>query len=158
MLAAPIALFLAVRALVAEPFQIPSTSMAPTLRAGEHVIANKLVYRVQEPRVGDVVILEDPRGDGLLAKRIVATGGQRVEIRDGVLHIDRRPRRESYVDYDMVDGFYFGPARVPRGAYFVMGDDRGDSEDSRAFGPVARDKLIGRADLRVGALSRIAAL
>jgi len=146
------------RAIIAEPFKIPSTSMVPTLAAGDHVVANKLAYRFGSPHVGDIAVLESPGNGEVLVKRIVALGGQRVEIRDGVLFVDRRPRREAYVDYDMVDGFFFGPARVPQGAVFVMGDARGDSEDSRKFGAVPRDDLIGRVDLRILPLSRFGAL
>ena len=90
-----------------------------------------------------------------MAKRIVALGGQRVEIRDGVLFVDRRRRNEPYVDHDMVDGFFFGPKRVPPGDVFVLGDNRGDSEDSRDYGAIPRDRLIGRIDLRVPSFGRL---
>jgi signal peptidase I len=145
---------LACRALVAEPFSIPSASMAPTLQAGDRVIADKLAYRFGAPRPGDLAVLEAPDGE-VLAKRIVAVGGQRVEIRDGVLFVDRIPRREPYVDHEMVDGFFFGPARVPSGSVFVLGDNRGNSEDSRDFGAVPREHLIGRVALRIPALDRV---
>ena len=102
----------------------------------------------------DVVVLEGP-GGATYVKRVVALGGQRVEIRDGVLFVDRRPRRESYVDHDLVDGFFFGPAFVPAGAVFVLGDDRGDSEDSRDFGPVPADQVVGRVVLRIPSLKRL---
>jgi signal peptidase I len=150
----PIALLFACRALVAEPFHVPSDSMRPTLEAGDRVVANKLAYRLGSPQAGDLVVLQGPRGD-VFAKRIVALGGQRVEIRDGVLFVDRRPRREPYVDPDMVDGFFFGPAHVPPGTVFVLGDNRGDSEDSRDFGAVPLDRLIGRIDLRIPSLARL---
>jgi signal peptidase I len=98
-----------------------------------------------------VVVLEGPGGE-TLAKRVVAVGGQRVEIRDGVLFVDRRARRERYVDHDMVDGFFFGPAHVAPGRVFVLGDNRGDSEDSRDFGSVPVDRLIGRVAVRIPGL------
>jgi signal peptidase I len=144
----PLALLFGCRLFVAEPFHIPSDSMAPTLVAGDRVIANKLAYRFGEPHVGDLVVLEGPTGE-VFAKRVVAFGGQRVEIRDGVLFVDRKPRAEPYVDHDMVDGFFFGPAHVPAGTVFVLGDNRGDSEDSRDFGAVPLDRLIGRIDVRI---------
>jgi signal peptidase I len=154
----PLMALFGARAFVAEPFHIPSSSMSPTLDAGEHVLANKLAYRIGEPRVGDVVVLNRPGGDDVLVKRVVATARQRVEIRDGVLFVDRRPRRESYVDYAMVDGFFFSPVRVPPDAVFVLGDQRGDSEDSRDFGAVPLARLIGRVDARVWPLSEVGAL
>jgi len=146
------------RFLVAEPFKIPTTSMVPTLEAGDHVLANKLAYRFGSPEVGDVAVLKSPENGEVLVKRIVASAGQRVEIRDGVLFVDRRAQREPYVDYEMVDGFFFGPERVPAGTVFVMGDSRGDSEDSREFGPVPADDLIGSVDLRILPLSRFGGL
>jgi signal peptidase I len=147
----PVVLLFGLRLFVAEPFGIPSGSMLPTLAAGDRVVANKLAYRFGDPEVGDLIVLKNPTGE-ILAKRVVAFGGQRVEIRDGVLHVDRRPRKEPYVDYDMVDGFFFGPVTVPEGRIFVLGDNRGDSEDSRDFGAVPRDALIGRVDLRIPSL------
>ena len=150
----PLALLVGCRLLVAEPFKIPSASMAPTLEPGDRVIADKLAYRFGAPQPGELAVLEAPDGR-LLAKRIVAVGGQRVEIRDGVLFIDRVPRREPYVDHSRVDGFFFGPARVPEGSVFVLGDNRGDSEDSRDFGAVPREHLIGRVVLRIPPLRRL---
>jgi len=70
-----------------------------------------------------------------------------VDSRDGVLFVDGGPRREAYVDHDLVDGFFFGPARVAPGGVFVLGDNRGDSAGSREFGSVPRSDLIGRVDL-----------
>jgi signal peptidase I len=150
----PLLVLVLCRGFVMEPFGIPSESMEPTLDPGDRVIANKLAYRFGSPHVGDVAVLNGPDGE-VFAKRIVALGGARVEIRDGVLFVDRRPRREPYVDYSRVDGFFFGPARVPQGAVFVLGDNRGDSEDSRDFGPIPVDHLIGRVDVRIPSLSRL---
>lgn len=150
----PLAVLLVCRAFVAEPFGIPSESMVPTLDPGDRVIANKLAYRFGSPHVGDLAVLEGPGGE-VFAKRIVALAGSRVEIRDGILFVDRRPRREPYVDQSRVDGFFFGPAHVPRGTVFVLGDNRGDSEDSRDFGPIPVDELIGRVDVRIPALSKL---
>jgi signal peptidase I len=72
-----------------------------------------------------------------------------------VLFVDRKPRREAYVDHSRVDGFFFGPARVPRDTVFVLGDNRGDSEDSRDFGPIPVGHLIGRVDVRIPSLTRL---
>jgi signal peptidase I len=72
-----------------------------------------------------------------------------VAIRDGVLNLNRRARREPFVDYSRVDSVYFGPVVVPRGAIFVMGDERDNSLDSRTFGPVPEDRIVGRVALRI---------
>jgi signal peptidase I len=152
-----VALLLAARALVAEPFGVPSDSMRPTLEAGDHVLVDKLAYRFGDPAVGDLAVLHSPRGDGLLLKRVVATAGAVVELRDGALHVDGLRRSEPYVDLSRVDGVYFGPERVPGGHVFVLGDSRGESEDSRDFGAIRHDALVGRVDARIWPPGRIGA-
>ncbi len=137
-------LALPVRAYVAEPFAIPSESMAPTLRPGDHVLVEKLSYRFGSPRRGDLVVFRSPDGGALAVKRIVGLAGDRVAIEDGVLAIDGHVQREPYVDHATVDSVYFGPVVVPRGDVFVMGDNRADSHDSRDYGAVPRRSLIGR--------------
>jgi signal peptidase I len=72
-----------------------------------------------------------------------------VAIRDGVLNLNRRARREPFVDYSRVDSVYFGPVVVPRGATFVMGDERDNSLDSRTFGSVPEHRIVGRVALRI---------
>ena len=147
-----------VRSLVLEPFGVPTASMAPTVQAGEHVLANKLAYRLSPPRRGELAVLERPGSGEILLKRIVAVGGDRVAIEDGVLLVNGRPRHERYVNERLVDSVYFGPVRVPRGSVFVLGDNRFDSRDSRSFGPVPDDDLIGRVMLRIWPLERIGPL
>lgn len=145
-----IALVLLLRAFVVEPFSVPSASMLPTLRPGDHVLVDKLAYRFGgDPRSGDLVVFHAPHSGELLLKRVVAVGGQRVAIEDGVLHVDGRAVREPFVDHARVDSVYFGPVRVPRGSLFVMGDRREDSVDSRDFGAVERDAVVGRVELRI---------
>jgi signal peptidase I len=133
-----------VRAFVAEPFAIPSESMAPTLRPGDHVLVDKLSYRLGDPTRGDLVVFRAP-GDGAIAvKRIVGLAGDRVGIADGVLAVNGHLQRESFVDYPHMDSVYFGPVVVPAGDVFVLGDNRADSRDSRDYGAVPRRSLIGR--------------
>jgi signal peptidase I len=131
-----------VRIFVAEPFRIPSESMVPTLKPGDQALVNKLSG---EPHRGDLIAFHAPRTGEILLKRVVATGGQRVGIEDGVLVVDGRRQRERYADPDAIDSVYFGPITVPRGDVFVLGDNRANSEDSRNFGPVPADRVIGRA-------------
>jgi signal peptidase I len=133
-----------VREYVAEPFAIPSESMAPTLRPGDHVLVEKLSYRFGPPRRGDLVVFKAPDGGALAVKRIVGLAGDRVAIVDGVLAVNGRLQRETYVDQRRVDSVYFGPVVVPSGDVFVMGDNRADSHDSRDYGAVPRRSLIGR--------------
>jgi signal peptidase I len=148
-LALLVAALLLVRAHVAEPFRIPSDSMAPTLVAGDHVLVDKRAYRDAAPRRGDLVVFRAPRTGEVLLKRVVAVGGDTVGIEDGVLVVDGRRPREPYADPEAIDSVYFGPVRVRAGTVFVLGDNRADSEDSRDFGAVPARDVIGRVQARI---------
>jgi signal peptidase I len=121
---------------------IESDSMAPTYCPGGRVLVWSPGASERAGR-GDVVTARDPRGEGLLLKRVAAVGGQRVAVRDGVLRVDGEPVREPYVDPATVDGTFFGPVVVPVGSVFLLGDGRERSVDSRDFGPVEREDLTG---------------
>jgi signal peptidase I len=154
LLALVLVLVLLARDNVAEPFGIPSASMEPTLRPGDHVLVEKLSVRFRSPRRGDLVVFHEP-GDGSLAvKRVVGVAGDRVAIEDGLLALNGRLRHEPYVDQPSVDSLYFGPVVVPRDRVFVLGDNRADSRDSRAYGAVPRRSLVGRVLVRLWPLLR----
>jgi signal peptidase I len=143
-----IAALVIVRIFVAEPFRIPSESMAPTLKPGDQALVNKLSGH--EPERGQLVAFHSPRNGGeVLLKRVVAVGGDTVGLEDGVLVVDGRHVREPFVDHKAIDSVYFGPVKVRPGTVFVMGDNRANSEDSRDFGAVRTSSIIGRAVARV---------
>jgi signal peptidase I len=143
---------IALRAFVAEPFRIPSESMAPTLEPGDQALVTKLGGT---PARGDLVAFHAPRTGEVLLKRVVAVGGDSVGIEDGVLVVNGRKQREAYVaDPDAIDSVYFGPVTVGKGSLFMLGDNRANSEDSREFGAVPADRVIGRATARVWPPSR----
>jgi signal peptidase I len=144
-----VALLLLLRAFVAEPFRIPSGSMEPTLRPGDSVLVSKLAYRDAGPRRGQLAVFHAPRTGELLLKRIVAVAGDTVAIEDGALYVDGRRRIEPYADPRAIDSEYFGPVRVRPGTVFVLGDNRADSIDSRAFGAVTTGSLLGRVVARI---------
>jgi signal peptidase I len=146
------------RAFVAEPLRIPSDSMAPTILHGDHVLSDRLTYRFRDPERGELAVFSSPDTGELTLKRVVGVGGDRIEVRDGVLLVNGERQREPFVDRDVVDGVFFGPVRVPAGTVFVMGDARDNSRDSRAFGPVPVDDVEGRAILRLWPLSRAGTL
>lgn len=141
-------MFGVIRPFVAEVFLIPSESMSPTLKVGDRVLALKLAYRFTEPERGDLAVFSDPEGE-LTIKRVVGLPGDTVATRDGVLYVNGEPKRESYVDYELTDSTFYGPEKVPAGHMYVMGDSRSNSKDSRAFGPVPEEDLLGRVILRV---------
>ena len=137
-------LVLLLAVLVSEPFTVRSSSMAPTLHTGDQILAERLTPRFGHLERGDLVVFRAPATRALLVKRVVALAGDRVGLADGRLVVNGHRRPEAYVDLASVDGVYFGPEVVPAGSVFVMGDDRADSVDSRDFGPVALDRVLGR--------------
>jgi signal peptidase I len=142
------ALLIALRVFVAEPFKIPSESMAPTLRPGDQALVEK-VARGGAPDRGELVAFHRPGAREVLLKRVVALGGDTVGLEDGLLVVNGRTVREPYANTKSQDSVYFGPVRVPAGTVFVMGDNRGISEDSRDFGAVPTHDVIGRAVARL---------
>ena len=153
-LAVAAVVLLGVQAFVAEPFRIPSASMAPTLHAGDHVVVDKLAFRIGDPHRGQIAVLREPGSGDLVLKRIVAVGGDVVGIEDGELVVNRRRPVEPYADPASIDSEYFGPVTVPAGAVFVLGDNRANSVDSRDFGVVPVTNLVGRVRARVWPASR----
>ena len=136
-------------AFVAEPFRIDSASMLPTLQAGDQVLVDKRAYRDVLPRRGDLVVFHAPRTGDVTLKRAVGLPGDTIAIEDGVLVVNGRRQKEPYADPDAIDSVYFGPARVPADAVFVLGDNRANSIDSRAFGAVSHRDLMGRVRVRL---------
>lgn len=133
-----------IRIWLFEPFYIPSPSMQPTLYPHDRIIVNKAVYRFHPPERGDIVVFKfplDPSRD--LIKRIVALEGETIEIRQGYVYINGRRLEEPYISNELTPNY--GPYRVPKGYYFVMGDNRNNSEDSRIWGPLAKKYIIGKA-------------
>lgn len=144
-----------------QAFYIPSPSMEQTLNIQDRVLVNKLSYRLHDVNRGDVVVFERPPNDvgqiRDLIKRVIALPGETVEGRDGRVLIDGRPLREPY----LAAGTFtspFGPTEVPDGFVWVMGDNRGNSSDSRVFGSVNESSIIGRAFVRVWPLTALGLL
>jgi signal peptidase I len=125
--------------------RVSEDSMAPTLTDGDQV----LLDHTARPARGDVVVLTAPDGTGTVLKRVAAVGGNRVGIDDGTLVVNGTPVVEPYFDRSRIDGEYFGPVTVPAGTFWVLGDNRGESVDSRSFGPVPAGSLIGRVTVRL---------
>jgi len=144
-----VVVLLLVRTFVVEPVRVHGNSMEPTLPAGAVLVIDKLTFHARDPQRGDVIVTSDPRTGELIVKRIVATEGDSVGIENGVLIVNGQRVVENYVDNHDMDGFYFGPDTVPSGHVFLLGDNRADSVDSRAFGPVAIGSIDGRVLTKV---------
>ena len=149
-----------VRPVVAAPFYVGSSSMDPTLHGckgctNDRLLINKFVYRFTEPDRGDIALFE-PQQRGTtdpLIKRVVGLPGERLELRSGRVYVDGAPLEEPYLKRDTCKPAYpktcsFGPVTVPGDHYFMMGDNRTNSIDSRFFGPVPKDEIIGEAFVR----------
>lgn len=126
---------------VARPYVVPTGSMRPTIREGDRVLADLLDPRVNPIQRGDVVIITSPEGIRL-CKRVIGLAGDRLEIRYGQLMRNGRPVAEGYVPELMQQDM--APMVVPPGQLFVMGDNRNNSRDSRAYGPLPESAVKGR--------------
>lgn len=161
------------RAVVAQAYQIPSGSMERTLLVGDFLFINKMIYgpeiapgwkgknlfdlrfpAIRKPRPGDIIVFRYPVNPAVdYIKRCVAVEGQRVEIRDKVLYVDGKERKEPYAIHGDPRVFpagesprdNFGPVTVPRDHVFMMGDNRDNSYDSRFWGPLPLENVKGKA-------------
>nr|CAA9240367.1 Signal peptidase I [uncultured Armatimonadetes bacterium] len=132
---------------VGQSFQVDGRCMEPRLYTGERVLGEKMTFRRRPPRRGDVIVFIHPQQPSeLYIKRIVALGGQTVAIRSGRVYVDERPLAEPYVVHASNENW--GPHRVIDGRYFVLGDNRPDSDDSRVWGDVDGRNVVARACLR----------
>jgi signal peptidase I len=129
--------------------RVEGQSMAPTLEDQDRLIVNKLAYRLGDPQVGDIVMLYYPLNpDKSFVKRVIAKYNQRVRIVDGKVYVNDVPVDDSFVPEQYRSHEDWGPEIVPEGYYFVMGDHRNNSSDSRHWGFVPKKYIIGRVQLR----------
>jgi signal peptidase I len=140
---------LVIRAFFLAAFYIPSESMVPTLEKGDRVLVNKLSYKLHDVHRGDVVVFERPPNEpdnGIkdLIKRVIGLPGETLEVRDCKVVINGQPLAEPYVK-QWNRTCTFAPKKVGDNEAFVMGDNRDDSQDSRYFGPISQDLIVGRA-------------
>jgi len=153
---------LLIRTFVAQPFFIPSGSMEPTLKVGDRVLVNKLSYHLHGVHRGDIVVFKKPANDNSpgvtdLIKRVIGLPGETISADNGHVDINGVPLNEPWLPSgDTTETFK--PTPIPAGQYFMMGDNRGDSADSRIIGTIPRHLFIGRAFLRVWPLSRLGSL
>ena len=135
---------LLINLFLAQATRVQGQSMEPNLHTNQRLVVEKISYHFREPRRGDVVVFRHPRwGSEMLIKRVIALPGERVEIRGGKVYINGYPLDEPYLTQPTTRDY--GPIVVPPGHVFVLGDNRGFSNDSRAFGPVPIKDIVGRA-------------
>jgi len=142
-----------------QPVRVEGNSMLPRLHNDERVFVNKILYRVSDIERGDIVVFWYPGNTSKsFIKRIIALPGERVEIRSGQVYIDGILHREPYVIPRFRDESDYGPIQVPEGHYFVMGDHRNTSNDSRSWGTLSGNLIFGKAVFRYWPLSKIGSL
>ncbi|HZT67635.1 MAG TPA: signal peptidase I [Acidimicrobiales bacterium] len=152
-----------VKTFVLQTFFIPSASMEPTLMIGDRVFVNKLAYNFHPVHRGDIVVFTLPPGESAgpniddLIKRVIGLPGDTIEAIGGRVYINGKVLNEPYLPRGTVTTLL--PKQVvPKGRYFLLGDNRTDSKDSRFFGAIDEKLLVGRAFVRVWPLSRLGLL
>src|SRR6266498_6038139 len=129
--------------------RVDGLSMAPTLEDHDRLIVNKLVYELGDPRPGDIVMLYYPvNPEKMFVKRVIAKEGDTVRIVDGHVYVNDIPLRDEYVPAEFRSHDDWGPQVVQQGYYFVMGDHRNNSSDSRHWGPVPKKYIVGKVKVR----------
>jgi len=161
-IAGALLIVVAVKQWVINPYRIPSSSMEPTLhcarpvdgcegRFSDRVLACRICYRFSSPGRSDIVVFNTPPEaaercgtGGVYVKRLIGLPGDTWEERAGIVYINGKPLDEPYIHNDRRDSQTHGPQKIPAGHYFFMGDNRNMSCDSRMWGTVPRDDLIGK--------------
>ena len=129
--------------------RVDGLSMAPTLEDHDRLIVNKLVYELSEPRPGDIVMLYYPLNpEKMFVKRVIAKEGDVVRIVDGHVYVNDVPLHDDYVPQEFRSHDDYGPQVVQQGYYFVMGDHRNNSSDSRHWGQVPKKYIVGKVKVR----------
>ena len=161
-LAIALSLSLLVRILIAEPRYIPSDSMIPTLEVGDRLVIEKVSYNFHPPATGDIIVFEPPQqlrryGYGknqAFIKRVIGLPGDTIRIEEGIVFINDQPLSENYIaeppEYALPTS-----VKVPEDQYFVMGDNRNNSNDSHVWGFLPRKNIIGRAIFRFWPYQRL---
>jgi len=159
-----------VQAYVVKPYRIPSESMLNTLMIGDRVFVNRFIYHFTDVDRGDVAVFTSPADGFVLIKRVIGLPGDVISLRDGAVYINGKKLDEPYVasqdgQAEPTEPFETGrpwnleePYTVPAGSYFMMGDNRTNSGDSREFGPVPADDVIGEAFFIYWPLNRLGTL
>jgi signal peptidase I len=149
---------LLIKTFLFQAFFIPSESMVPTLKVHDRVLVNKLSYKMHPIHRGDIVVFTRPPNEPNdikdLVKRVIGLPGETVEGRNGHVYINGKLLEEPYLPQGTITST-FAVIKLPTNSIWVMGDNRGNSADSRVFGPIKESSIVGRVFLRIWPLSRI---
>ncbi|CAN5709278.1 signal peptidase I [soil metagenome] len=147
-------IFLLIRQ-VFQNYRIESHSMEPNFYEGQFILVNKLSYKIGTPARGEVMVFHNPNNTSEdYIKRVIGLPGDTVEIRDDKVYINNQVLDEPFLKNAYRPGTVFGPEVIPTNHIFVMGDNRGNSQDSRVIGPIDESLLVGKAWLRLWPLPK----
>ncbi len=146
---------LLIRSFIAQPFIVEGKSMEPTLKNSEYLIVDKIEYRLHNPKRGDVIVFRAPEApDQNYIKRIIGLPGETVTIKDTTVYVDGKRIEEQYVASHTVPSqtstdspTFFLEQKISPNEYFVMGDNRDHSSDSRRWGPLPKENILGKAQV-----------
>lgn len=155
-----LAIFVVVYLFLFQPHQVRGNSMFPNYHDGEYILTDKISYRFGQPKRGDVIVFKAPRNEEVdYIKRIIGLPGEEVELQNGFVYINQTKLPEFYLADSTVtlSGTFLtndASIKIPKGEYFVLGDNRDHSSDSREWGLVKREEIVGKAFLRYWPLPR----
>lgn len=148
------AIFASIYLFVAQFHKVQGNSMIPTLQSGDYLITEKLNYRFRNPKAGEIIVLKNPRDESQdFIKRIIALPGDTLEISNNIVYVNGKALKENYlpVGTPTRSGAFVTektPVKAGSNQYFVFGDNREHSSDSRNWGPVTKEEIVGRAFFR----------
>ncbi len=153
-------IFIVVYLFLMQPHQVKGNSMFPTYHDGEYLMTDKVTYKFREPKRGDIVVFKAPVNEDFdFIKRVIAVPGDKILIKDGEVYVNGEMLNEVYLpdEYDTRGGRFLREgveADVPEGTYICIGDNRGHSSDSREWGPVPMENIVGRVFFRYWPFNR----
>ena len=143
-----VGIFLIVYLLILRPHKIKGQSMHPTFPDAEYLLTEKVSYYREDPQRGDVIVFKPPISEDEFIKRVIALPGETVMVINGKVFVNDKQLKEDYIKVDTNSGAFLSEGEkyvVPEGNYFVMGDNRPHSSDSRAWGPITKKVITGKA-------------
>jgi signal peptidase I len=164
-----LSIFLVVYLFFMQPHQVNGQSMVPNFQSGEYVLTDKISYKIGEPKRGDVIVFHAPesascpKGTGCdFIKRVLGLPGETIEVKDNSIYVNGAALKEQYIpsDFETAAGKYTKnkPVLLGPNEYFVSGDNRPYSSDSRAWGPIQKSDIVGKAFFRYWPLSEMGAI
>ena len=147
-------IFVVIYLFLMQPHQVKGSSMFPTFKDGEYLLTDKITYKRRDPAWGDVIVFKSPLNENFdFIKRVIAVAGQTIMVKNGRIFVDNQQLDESYLppEFSTAAGQFLRDGEsflVPEGTVMAIGDNRDHSSDSRDWGPVPNDNIVGRAFFR----------